>query len=318
MKIDLSIIVLSYNTKDITLSCLSSIVQHTRGLSYEIIVVDNASNDGSSDAIEEFSHSRPQVTLIRSAENLGFGRGNNLGAKRAKGEYLLFLNSDTRLTDNALNESYEFVISKPDLGVYSCRLLNEDKSIQPSGGHFPTLPRLLAWQFFLDDLPFIGDKFVSIHPHESGFIFLDRFFKSKKRDVVLSESDKHPDWVTGAFMVIPKKVFKEVGGFDEKIFMYTEEMELAYRICRLGYKTYFRKSPSIIHLGGASGGSYLALSSEVKNMIYFWRKHMPAWQLPIVKMVFFIGSLLRFIIFGIIKGDETYRKAYARALRYSL
>src|SRR3989339_1219875 len=119
-------------------------------------------------------------------------------------------------------------------------------------------------------------------------------------------------------MVIPKKVFKEVGGFDEKIFMYTEEMELAYRICRLGYKTYFRKSPSIIHLGGASGGSYLALSSEVKNMIYFWRKHMPAWQLPIVKMVFFIGSLLRFIIFGIIKGDETYRKAYARALRYSL
>ncbi|HSV95027.1 MAG TPA: hypothetical protein VLH94_03600, partial [Spirochaetia bacterium] len=117
-----------------------------------------------------------------------------------------------------------------------------------------------------------------------------------------------------AFMIIPKKIFDKVGGFDEKIFMYTEEMELCFRLSKLGFKTTYQISPAIIHLGGASGGSVFALTSEVKNMIYFWKKHMPLWQLPLIKLFFLSGSLLRLLIFGIIKGDEKARRAYTQAL----
>jgi GT2 family glycosyltransferase len=126
------------------------------------------------------------------------------------------------------------------------------------------------------------------------------------------------DWVTGAFMIVPKKIFEEAGGFDKNIFMYTEEMELCYRISKLGYTALFQNKPAIIHLGGASGGSFLALTSEVENMIYFWKKHMPGWQLLFIRFAFFCGSLLRLLIFGIIKGDEKARRIYVKALRLTL
>jgi len=299
MKTDLSIIVLSYNTRDITLSCLESIIKHTKGVDLEIIVVENGSKDGSLEALKEYSKSNNSVTLLNPGENLGFGKANNLGVSKSSGEYILFLNSDTLLIDNALKEVMDFVRTKKDLGVYSCRLLNLDRSIQPSGGHFPNLLNLYAWQFFIDDLPLIGSLIPSFHPQRSSY-----------------DKDKKLDWVTGAFMVIPRKVFDQAGGFDEKIFMYTEEMELTYRISKVNLKTYFKKSPAIVHLGGASGGSYLALTSEVKYMIYFWKKHKPHWQLPLVRFAFFYGSLLRWLLFGIIKGDEKSRRTYSEALKF--
>jgi len=299
MKVNLSIIVVSFNTKDITLSCLDSVIKHTRGVSYEIIVVDNGSKDGSLQALKEYSKNNQAVTLINPGVNLGFGRANNLGVSNSSGDYILFLNSDTLLIDNALKEVVDFVSNRKDLGVYTCRLLNLDRSIQPSGGHFPNLPNLFAWQFFIDDIPFIGNLIPSFHPQASTY-----------------DKDKKLDWVTGAFMVIPRKVFDLVGGFDENIFMYTEEMELAYRISNLNYKTYLKKSPSIVHLGGASGGSHLALTSEIKYMLYFWKKHKPRWQLPLVRFAFFCGSLLRWLLFGIIKGDEKSRKTYSEALKF--
>src|SRR3989339_975849 len=152
-KVDLSIISVSYNTKQIMLDCLESIVKHTKGLKYEIIAVDNGSKDGSLEMLCDFSKKHPELILVDAKENLGFGRGNNLGAKRARGEYLLFLNSDTLIFDNALKEAVEIVKKRLKFGAYSCRLLNFDKSFQPSGGYFPNFWNLIAWQFFLDDLP---------------------------------------------------------------------------------------------------------------------------------------------------------------------
>ncbi|KKT73735.1 MAG: Glycosyltransferase-like protein, family 2 [Candidatus Collierbacteria bacterium GW2011_GWB1_44_6] len=298
-KIDLSIITISYNTKQITLDCLDSILKYTKGISYEVIVVDNGSKDGSVEAVRHYSKKFPQIILIDAQENLGFGRGNNLGVKKARGNYLLFLNSDTLLFDNALKEAYETVIKHPKVGAYSCRLLNADRSFQASGGHFPSFWSLMAWQFFIDDLPIIGDFIPSFHPKQSQY-----------------EKNKQMDWVTGAFMIVRKDIFDKAGGFDKNIFMYTEEMELCYRLSKLGYPTYYTNTPAIVHLGGASGGSYLALTLEIKNMIYFWRKHMPHWQIVFVKISFWIGSLLRLLIFGIIKGDAKARKAYFHALGF--
>ena len=315
-KIELSIITISYNTRQILLDCLSSILKYTKGLDYEIIVVDNGSTDGSLAMIKDLAQKHPQVKLVDAKKNLGFGRGNNLGAKKATGDYLLFLNSDTLIFDNAIQDSLEILKKQTKTGVYSCRLLNADRSFQPSGGHFPTLGRVFSWQFFLDDLPFVGNWFVSIHPHEPGFNFLHRLYKPQKVSKLTETAEKYPDWVTGAFFLIKKDIFGQVGGFDEKIFMYTEEMELCFRLAKLGYKTYYTNTPAIIHLGKASGSSYLAFTEEIKNMLYFWQKHLPAWQLPLVKLFFWLGSLLRLLIFGIIKGDAKARRAYYDALGF--
>jgi hypothetical protein len=301
MKIDLSIITVSFNTKDITLNCLTSVIKNTQGVNYEIIVVENGSKDGSSEALRKFAQDHLQVTFVDAGKNTGFSKGNNLGVSKAKGEFLLFLNSDTVVKDNALKEVFDFIKDKKDLGVYSCRLLNVDGSIQPSGGHFPNLLNVFAWQFFIDDLPFIGPLIPSFHPHKSFY-----------------DQDKRVDWVTGAFLLIPRVVFEAVGGFDENIFMYTEEMELTYRIAKTNKQAYIKKTPSIVHLGGASGGSFIALTSEVKNMLYFWKKHKPSWQMPLIKFIFFSGSLLRLLLFGIIKGDEKSRRTYTEALKFLL
>jgi len=300
-EIELSIITVSYNTCKILEDCLESIYKYTKHLKYEIIVVDNGSKDGSLEMVKEHEKKHSQVTLIDAKENLGFGKANNLGAKKAKGKYLLFLNSDTLVFDDALEISIEKLKKHSHAGVYSCRLLNADRSVQQSGGHFPNLFTLFAWQLGIDDLPFLGNLIPSFHPQKSQY-----------------DKDKKMDWVTGAFMIVPKNIFDEVQGFDENIFMYTEEMELCYRIAKKGYGTIYQNSPAIIHLGGASGGSFLALTSEVKNMIYFWQKHKPSWQLPLAKTAFAIGSLLRLLLFGIIKGDEKARRAYTEALKLSI
>ncbi len=300
-KVELSIITISYNTKQIMLDCLESIIKYTKGITYEIIVVDNGSKDDSVDSLRRFSAKHAQVKLVDAGENLGFGRGNNLGASKASGEYLLFLNSDTLFFDNALKESLEKIKKHPDTGAYSCRLLNSDRSFQPSGGHFPSFWNVIAWQLGIDDLPVARELIPSFHPKQSQY-----------------DKDKKMDWVTGAFMIIRRDLFEMVGGFDKNIFMYTEEMELCYRLAKLGHQTYYTNEPAIIHLGGASGGSVLALTSEIKYMLYFWRKHMPTWQLPFIKITFLIGSLLRLLIFGIIKGDAKARKAYFHALGLSL
>ena len=297
-KCDLSIIVISFKTREVTVNCLNSVIKHTHGLDYEIIVVDNASQDDSLKHLRELARRHSQIKIIDAGANLGFGKANNLAAQKAQGEYLLFLNSDTLVFDNAIKISLDNLKKHPEIGVYSCRLLNADKTVQPSGGYFPTLGNVFAWQFFIDDLPFIGNLIKSFHPQIGSY-----------------RKDKQMDWITGAFMLMPKSLYDQIGGFDERIFMYTEEMELCYRLRQLGYKTLYQASPSIIHLGGASGGSVFALTSEVKYIIYFWQKHKPSWQLPLLKFFLFIGSLLRLLIFGIIKGDAKARQTYVQALK---
>lgn len=300
-KTDLSIIIPSYNTKVILGNCLDSIIKNTTDLSYEIIAVENGSKDGSVQMLQDYKKKSKRVRLVNNHANLGFGRANNIGALKSKGDYLLFLNSDTIIFDNSLAESVDILKRHKDVGVFSCRLLNADLSIQESGGHFPNLLNLIAWQLGIDDLPVLRKFISSFHPHRSQY-----------------DIDKKFDWVTGAFMMVPKKVFDEAGHYDKNIFMYTEEMELSYRIAKLGYKTITTHKPAIIHLGKASGGSELAITSEVKNMIYFWQKHKPGWQVPLVRLAFFAGSLLRLILFGIIKQDEKSRNTYLKALKLCL
>lgn len=213
----LSIIVLSYNTADITVNCLKSIYQD-KGLSdipFEIIVIDNNSTDNSVSNIKKFP-----ITLIQNKANLGFGKANNQGLKIAKGQYILLLNSDTIILHSAISQSLNWLSSHPEAHCCSAQLLNQDKSIQASGGYFPNLLNIFAWCVSLDDLPLTNIFIKPFHPHTPNFYTHDNFFKK----------DHSQDWVTGAFMLFRQSIYKKIGGFDEKWFMYGEEYEYQYRM----------------------------------------------------------------------------------------
>lgn len=297
-----SVIILSHNTSKVLKNCLDSLYNKTKNVNFEVIVVDHNSHDDSLKMLSGFKKQHRNFTLIEKKDNPGFGFGNNSAAKMSSGKYLILLNSDTLFLENTLKNIEDKIDSYTDLGIYSIKLLNKDGSFQASGGSFPTLKNLFFWQLALDDIPLFGDRLRSFHPKENSIVY----------------KNNGPEWVTGAFMVIPKPVYDTVHGFDENIFMYTEEMEMAYRITSLGKRVVYDQEEKLIHLGGASGGSYLALTSEVKNIIYFWHKHRPAWQLPVVKILLASGSLLRLLFFGIIKQNESSKKAYRECFRLSL
>lgn len=292
---ELSIIIVSYNTSAVLHDCLDSIYKETKDLNFEVIVVDNASSDGSPDMVER---DFPQVKLIRQNINPGFGVANNTGAQKAIGDWLLFLNPDTILFNNALKESLDAARELPKVGAFGCRLLFSDKTIQPTGGYFPTLFRLFAWHTALDEIPYLNKLIKPIHPSAG---FYHRSFQ--------------PDWIIGAFMLIPKKVFSELDGFDKDIFMYAEELELCYRIKQKGYRIYYTDHPSIIHLQAKSSSSHFAMVKEVEGIKYFFTKHKPRWQRPYVNIIFKIGSLLRLVLFGIIMGDATRKATYLEILQ---
>lgn len=314
--IKLSIIIISYNTQEITLNCLKSLIPFLKS-NYEVVILDNNSSDDSYKALKRFVEGKPKFKLIKSNSNIGFGGGNNLAVNNANGKYLLFLNSDTILIEDCLTSCLNYLEDHSNTVAVTCNLLNEDHSVQYTGGYFPTLWRVFAWQFFLDDLPIIGSFVKSIHPHQPGFNPLSKFLKDfsvySEGLNISNQALRHPDWITGAFFMLPREAFLKVKGFDPSIFMYAEEMELCYRLRKEGKQITFYPQSSIIHLGGKSSGASLAISGEIKGMLQFFKLHKPSWQLPLAKTFFFFGSLLRLIIFGIIKNNETARRAYLAA-----
>lgn len=291
-KLDLSIIILSYNTKDLTLACLRSIFKYTKGVNFEIIVVDNHSSDDSVSAIKKFATGKP-VKLMASSKNLGFAAGNNLGSKSARGRYLLFLNSDTYLKKNILKPILNFADQQPNLGALSCRLKNKDGSTQPTGGFFPSLSNIFAWQFFLDDLPLISSFFKSIHPKSSFY-----------------HTHQQPDWLTGAFLLVPTDLFTQIKGFDPHFFMYVEDIEICYRLHQLHKTIHYLPQFDLVHLGGASASSGYSLIQEAKNISYFFQKHHTSLQAGLVRLFIRLGSLLRILVFGIMSANVQKTKIY--------
>jgi len=294
----LSIIIPSYNTKNLLKECLASIFVETGEVKFEVIVVDNHSQDGSGEMVKkEF----PQVKLISLKKNVGFGKANNLGVKKAQGEWLLFLNSDTQIMNRAIDEIFREVSSDKFQAtslVVGCQLLNPDGTIQPSVGFFPNLGRVGATMFFLDDLP-----------------FFKRWLKPYQQDDIgFYHRQQEVDWVTGAFLLVKKKDFEEISGFDERIFMYAEEVDLCYRLKQKGAKVLYLPMGKITHHKGASSldGFEAAVIGEYKGLINFFKKHRPPWQLAFLRVGLALGALLRIGLFGIIDGRK--RQIYEKAL----
>ena len=209
-KFNISIIVVSYNTEKITINCLKSIIKSLKdsALKFEIIVVDNASEDNSVSSIKKLQSNikipNLKITLIENKKNIGFGAANNQAVKIAKSNYILFLNSDIIVLNNAIEKLYNFYKrNKKKLNFLGGKLLNKNGTNQPSCGPMYTLPMIFAHLFLRGD-----------------YWGLTRYSPNKLREV---------DWISGACILTKKEYFEKVGGFDEKIFMYMEEIDLFYR-----------------------------------------------------------------------------------------
>ncbi len=295
MSTDLSIVIVNFNTKELTLNCIDSIKSFTRNIKYEVILVENSTKD----EIQKCEG----VKILRNKENVGYSKANNQGIKTATGRYTLLLNSDTLIQDNVLGEMVNWLDENEKIGVATCTLKNEDGSVQGTGGYFPTLTRVFSWMT-IQDLLFVDKIIKPFHPSkEKSFAKNDDFYKK----------EKELDWVTGAFMMIRTKVIDEVGGLDEGYFMYTEDTDFCFRAKQHGWKVIYNPKWSITHFGGKSSTTReFPIISEYKGVKTFYKKHYPAWQFPILRLLLKIGALGRMMVLGILEGSESF-KIYAKA-----
>ncbi len=226
---ELSIIIINWNSAEYVKKCLRSVFENTKGIDFEVIVIDNGSFDSCQRMIlDEF----PSILFFQSSANLGFAKANNYGSEKATGEYLLFLNPDTEIIDDAIWGMLSVIKSLPDAAALGCKLLNSDKSIQASCVQpFPTILN----QVFDSDM-------------------INRWFPVLSACNV-EYSKKEPakvQMISGACMMIRKKVFEEVEKFSPEYFMYTEDLDLCYKTYQAGYSNYYTGAFSVIHHGGGS------------------------------------------------------------------
>lgn len=286
---ELSIVIISYNTKAITKNCIDSIYESDPSISFEIIVIDNTSKDGSVEMLQSLQAQYENLTLIANKENTGFAKANNQGVRSAKGTYILLLNSDTVVLDNALTQLISYYKKHEDMVHFlGAKLLNADNSPQASCGPFYTLPVIIAALFFRGD-----------------YWGLTRYSPNQPKEV---------DWVSGACILTRKDIYDKIQGFDENIFMYMDEIDLLYRAKKQGYHVYFYPEAHIIHLGSASsGGKSYPVQQVYKGFLYFYRKHYPAWELNMLKYILKLKAIIALTIGKITRSEyliKTYEKAY--------
>jgi GT2 family glycosyltransferase len=254
-RIEVSIIVVNYNTRDILRDCLDSVYKQAKIIECEVIVIDNASRDGSVEMIKNFF---PQVILIENPINRGFAAANNQGIRVAKGEYMLLLNSDTILLDNAVKKSVEFADSHERAGIVGCRVLNRDGTLQPTCFMFPSLLNLVLLVSCLNKL-----------------FYRSRFFGREQMTWWDRMDEREVDVVTGCFMLVRREGVRDVGLLDEQYFMYGEETDWCYRFKKKNWKVFYTPVPEIVHIGGCS-------SSHIKpkmilqlrgSILLFFKKH---------------------------------------------
>ena len=253
--VDVSIIIVNWNTQDILKKCLNSIYTQTQHINFELILIDNGSTDGSAAMVK---NQFPQVVLLENSDNRGFAAANNQGMAIAKGRYVLLLNSDTIILDNAIAKTLEFAKNRPDAAVVGCKVLNPDRTLQPTCFMFPSLLNMLLSTTYL----------YKMFPR-SRFLGRERMTWWDRNDI------REVDVVTGCFMLIRREVVKQVGLMDERFFMYGEETDWCWRFKQAGWKAIFTPDAEIIHLGGQSSKKVaIEMSLQLRgSILYFMGKH---------------------------------------------
>lgn len=259
--IDLSVIVVNYNTGPLLERCVDSIRRFSDGIPLEILVVDNASTDGSADRLGRLS----EIRLIRNRENLGFAQATNQGIEASRGRYLLLLNPDAYLVSPIFRSLIAFAEERRDAGVVGPRLRNPDGTLQPSAYRFPTLIQAAGAILSLKrGIPvarlraslgwWLGRYFGQLDPHASV---------------------KPVDYVTGACMLIRRELVRQIGGLDPRFFLYFEEKDFCLRARQAGWEVYFCPHAEVVHqIGGSSGDDPgTTIVERFRAMRQFYDKH---------------------------------------------
>lgn len=272
---DLSIVIVNWNTRELLSRCLRSVYDTTRHLGFEVIVVDNASTDGSRDMVRR---EYPGAILIASAENEGFAKANNRAIRRSQGRYILLLNSDAFVCENTIEHMVTFMEGRPEAGMAGCKLLYEDGRLQPSCYAFPTL----FTEFYIA----VGlDK---LFPRS-------RLFGKYCMTYWDFDDVREVDVILGAFMLVRATAVADVGLMDERYFMFSEEVDWCYRFKEKGWKIYFYPHVEAVHLWGGSTRQVQAemLMQLYGNRIEFFRKHYGKLSARLLKLVIGFNCLLR-------------------------
>ena len=270
-----SIVIVSYNTKDMTVACIESVRKFASADEHEIIIVDNASTDGSADLIQQRF---PDIKLIRSTINLGFAGANNLAARHASADYILLLNPDTLILDNAIGKLLEFAKLHPKAGIWGGKTYFADMSLNPTS----------IWRFMSLWSLFVQTAGLS-RVFGKSLIFSPESYGGWPRDSV-----REVDIVTGCFFLIERQLWVSLGGFDERFFMYAEEADLCYRARKHGARALFTPDAAIIHYGGASE----RVRADKIRRLYtgkstFIHKHMPKWKAAMAVTLLKLHSAIR-------------------------
>lgn len=267
----LSIVIVSWNTKDLLEACLNSVYAYPLDQPFEVWVVDNQSND---DSVAMVREKFPEVELVASEENLGFAGGNNLAIPSCQGELILLLNPDTEVKPEALNALVSFMDQHPEAGAAGSRLLNADGSLQLSCHPRPTLSREFWRMFYLD----------SFIPY--GSYDMSKWNLDQPREV---------DVLMGASMLLRKSVLDRVGLLDEGYFMYSEEVDLCFRLQKAGWRLFWVPESQVVHYWGQSAKQVLAemFLQLYRGKLRFFRKHYSWFTVALYKIVLGLAALLR-------------------------
>ncbi len=295
---DLAVIVLNYNTKDRTLECLKSIFNENWRSRIQVWVVDNNSNDGTSQAIKkDFGH---RVNLIESPVNGGYSAGNNLALKEAQARYYLILNSDTKIKKGALDKLVEFM-DQNEFGICSCRLIYPNGQFQPNAGDLPFGWGLYIWIAGLDDfLTPIAQKLPSFHRKYSSYY----------------DHNRQVGWVSGTAMMISDKVKDKIGLLDDQIFMYGEDVEYCLRAKMHGFKIGWTSEAEIVHEGGGSSHDpkFVQWIGEYNGLLYIYKKYRSFFERLWLRLIIYKFTFLRMIAFYLI-GKQDFAKTYGKILK---
>jgi len=301
--VDLLIVILSWNVRDLLRQCLESVASdrplsaNRPPLAAEIIVVDNASSDGSVEMVRaEF----PAVRLIANQTNRGYTGGNNDGIAAAVGRYVMILNPDTRVLDDALVAMVAYADAHPDVGVVGPQLLNPDGSVQSSRRRFPTLMTGLFESTWLEPLA----------PRD----VLRRYYVLDQPDDAIQEVD----WLFGACFLVRREVIQQVGALDEGFFMYSEEMDWCRRIRQAGWKVVYLPAAQVIHYGGKSSDQVAAqrhIYFQTSKVRYFCKHHgaLTAGVLRVALLAMYAGQLVLEAAKGVLGHKCALRRERVRA-----
>lgn len=327
----LSILIVSYNTAKLTLETLDSIAADLNSSTFrkkpladqsEIIIIDNASSDDSVSQIKKWiAKNKLKTSLIKNKENVGFAKANNQAIAASTGEFVFLLNSDTIVKPTALVRLLETFTQNPTdhttayvashagkldrLGILAASLQNPDGSYQAQGGDLPNLLTLSTHLLFLDDIPFIG-QFLPSTQHTGKRALKPRF------DIV------QQGWVAATAIMVKRSLITDIGDLDSNIFMYGEDMEWCVRAQAHHWDVAINHTAQIMHYGSASSHSSRAIIGELTAYTYIWAKHKPQWQRIFLKALLKVGCGLRVLLFGTILKQPQRAEPYKQFLNEHL